>query len=327
MVNAFRCMLLAILPLLLFIAFAAGEPAETSQAETHAHQSYTLAREGRLPEAESEMREAIRIAPQNPLYHSALAGLFSKGGKLNDAKSEFEKALDLNPVQAVRVQLLERLKEVDLKFGAQLGQAGRYRDGMRLASSAAVRFPDDAQVFQMLGYFQTKLQLNKDAVRSYSRAVELDPSSPEASVGLATSQFSAGLENDSVRTLEAGIARFPDDATHYQALGVILLQLSEHGRNTKGRARTMFEKALRLNGALAESNYQLGRIELDSNEMDSAEAHLLAAERTAPLDSRVHFVLARLYRKRGNADESEREMKAFLTAKSKESGNKGNDSR
>jgi Tfp pilus assembly protein PilF len=327
MVNAFRCMPLAILPLLLLTPFAVGEPPETPQAETHARQSYVLAQEGRLPEAETEMQEAIRIAPQNPLYHSALAGLLSKGGKLHDAKSEFEKALDLHPVPAVRAQLLERLKEVDLKLGAQLGKSGRYRDGIQLASGAAARFQDDARVFQMLGYFQTKLQLNKDAVRSYSRALQLDPSSPEASVGLATSQFSVGLGDDSIRTLEAGIVRFPDDAIHYQALGVVLLQLSEQGRDTRARARTMFEKALRLNGVLAESNYQLGRIELDSNEMDSAEAHLLAAERTAPLDSRVHFVLARLYRKQGNAERAEHEMKMFLAAKSKEGGKKGNDPR
>jgi len=320
---ASRCMPVAILLSLLLPVLVLEAIPETSEADVHARQSYALAREGRLPEAENEMQEAIRLAPQNPLYHSALAGLLSKGGKLDDAKAEFEKALDLDPEPAVRAQLSERLKQVELNLGAQLGQAGRYRDGLLLASSAAARFPREAQVFQMLGYFQAKLQLNKEAVRAYSRALQLDPSSPEASVGLATSQFSAGLEDEAVRTLEAGIARFPEDAIHYQALGVILLQLSEQGRDTKARARTMFEKALQLNSALAESNYQLGRLELDANEMDSAEAHLLSAERSAPSDSRVHFVLARFYRKRGNADRAAREMQAFQAAKAAEGSAQG----
>ena len=275
-------------------------------------------KQGRLPEAEQEMREAIRLAPRNPLYHSALGGLLAKDEKLSEAKEELEKALALKPAPAVRTQLSERLKEVDLNFGAQLGRTGHDREGMNLAAGAAVRFPEDARIFQMLGYFQAKLQSFKEAVRSYSRALQLDPSSPGISVGLATSQFSAGLEGDSIRTLEAGIERFPSDATHYQALGVVLLQRSEGGRDTKARARAMFAKALQLNAALEESNYQLGRMELDASEIDSAETHLLVAERSAPQDSRVHFVLARLYRKRGNTELAEREMKAFLAAKAVE---------
>jgi Flp pilus assembly protein TadD len=298
--------------------FVAAELPEASQAETHAHQSYALSQQGRLPEAEHEMREAIRLAPRNPLYHSALAGLLAKDKKLGEAQAELEKALELKPAPAVRTQLSERLKEVDLSFGAQLGRADRDREGMNLAADAARLFPEDARIFQMLGYFQAELQRYKDAVRSYSRALQLDPSSPDISVGLATSQFSAGLESDSIRTLEAGISRFPNDATHYQALGVVLLQLSEAGRDTKARARNMFEKALRLNRALEESNYQLGRMELDANEVDSAETHLLTAEHAAPQDSRVHFVLARLYRKQGKTEEAARAMKAFLATKAVE---------
>ena len=295
--------------------FAGSDRAGATQAEAHARQSYTLSQEGRLTEAESEMREAIRLAPREPLYHSALAGLLAKAGRLSDAGAELEKALDLKPATAVQAQLADRLKEVDLNLGAQFGHTGNARQGLLVATSAARRFPNDARVLQMLGYFQARLEQHKEAVRSYSQAQRLDPSSPEINLGLATSQFSAGEEDDSIRTLEAGIARFPRDALHYQALGVVLSELSERGRDTKNRARTMFEKALELDSALEESNYQLGRIELDANEVDSAERHLLAAVKSAPNDSRVHFVVGRLYRKQGKAAEADREMKAFLAAK------------
>jgi len=63
----------------------------------------------------------------------------------------------------------------DLNLGAQLARTGQYREGLRVASDATKRFPSDARVFQMLGYFQTKLQLNQAAVQSYSRALDLDP--------------------------------------------------------------------------------------------------------------------------------------------------------
>jgi Flp pilus assembly protein TadD len=84
--GAVRCMSRVLLPLLFLpLLFAAAERADTSQAETHARQSYALSQQGRLPEAEQEMREAIRLAPRNPLYHSALGGLLAKDEKLSEA--------------------------------------------------------------------------------------------------------------------------------------------------------------------------------------------------------------------------------------------------
>lgn len=202
-----------------------------------------------------------------------------------------------------------------LNLGAQLARAGQYREGMRVASSVADQFPNDPRVFQMLGYFQTKLQLNRDAVRSYSRALQLDPASSDASVGLGTAQFSAGLEEEAIRTLEKGLIKFPEDATHYQALGVVLLRVSEAGRDTKTRARSMFEKALRIDNTLPEAHYELGAMALEANDIRSAEDHLLAAERRAPNDSRIHFALARMYRIQGKPEAANQEMKAFLSAK------------
>jgi len=202
-----------------------------------------------------------------------------------------------------------------LNLGAQLARAGQYREGMRVASSAADQFPNDPRVFRMLGYFQTKLQLNRDAVRSYARALQLDPASSEASVGLGTAQFSAGLEDEAIRTLEKGLAQFPEDATHYQALGVVLLRVSEAGRDTKTRARSLFEKALRIDNTLPEAHYELGAMALQANDIRSAEDHLLTAERGAPNDRRIHFALARMYRMQGKPDAADQEMKAFLSAK------------
>ena len=149
MARSAVCHVYSFLLLFLPLLFAAAERADTSQAETHARQSYALSQQGRLPEAEQEMREAIRLAPRNPLYHSALGGLLAKDEKLSEAKEELEKALALKPAPAVRTQLSERLKEVDLNFGAQLGRTGHDREGMNLAAGAAwCAFP------KMLGYFK-----------------------------------------------------------------------------------------------------------------------------------------------------------------------------
>jgi predicted Zn-dependent protease len=135
-----------------FLALA--QPANEQEASNHARQSYNLTREGRVLEAEAEMRDAIRLSPDNPLYHSALAGLLIEDQKLVDAKAELETALRLTPPEPAQLRLLERLKQVDLLLGAQLAKSGQCRQGMEIAQSAAERFVSDARVFQMLGYFK-----------------------------------------------------------------------------------------------------------------------------------------------------------------------------
>jgi Flp pilus assembly protein TadD len=291
---------------------------QDSQALSHARQSYEFAQRGKTAEAEREIRGALQLEPGNALYHSALAGLLQKSDRLEESKSEFEKAIDLKPGDAVRSQLAPQLEQLDLKLGAKLATGGRYHAGLAIAADAARRFPDSAAVLEMLGFFQTKLRLNLDAVNSYRRALEIDSSSKEASVGLGVAQSAAGMASEGVRTLEAGAVRFPRDASHWQALGIVRLQLAESGDGNPARACEAFEAALRVDPDLAESHYRLGYLALERGDLTSAREHLEAALRGASADSRVHFALARLHRRQGNPAEATREMEAFQKAKAAE---------
>jgi Flp pilus assembly protein TadD len=288
------------------------------QALSHARQSYELAQQGKGAEAEQEIREALRLEPANPLYHSALAGLLQKEGRLEESKSELEKSIDLKPGDAVRKQLAGRLEQVDLELGARLAKSERYHAGLAVAAEAARRFPDSAEALQMLGFFQTKRSLNLDAVNSYRRALELDSSSAEASVGLGVAQSAAGVPADALRTLEAGARRFPRDAMHWQAIGLVLLELAESGNGDPARACAAFDTALKIDPDLPESHYRLGSIALENGDLTSAREHLEKARSSMPADSRLHFALARLYRRENNPAGAAREMEAFQLAKAAE---------
>jgi Flp pilus assembly protein TadD len=292
-----------------------AKPVDSSEAESHARRSYQLAQQGLLSEAEGELRKAIDLVPENALYHSALAGLLLKRDKLDEAESELDRSLALNPPAQALPVISARLKQVDLDLGAQLGKTGHNREGLLLAESAAARFPSDARVLEMLGYFQSKGQLNREAAESFARALAIDPSSASASVHLGAALFASGREDEAVRRLESGIIQFPSDPAHYEALAVVLLRMSETGRTTKERARTLFDKALSLDGSLPEAHYELGLLSLEDRRFEAAKEHLLSAERSAPNDSRVHFALARLYRMENRKDDAEREMQAFEAAK------------
>src|SRR5207248_4516153 len=121
-------------------------------------------------------------------------GILKRAGRMDECAAEYAKALDVPALaQPVRAQLANRLEQVYLQLGADLGKSGRFNAGLVAATEASQRFPASASVFQMLGYFQTKRHMNVAAVKSYQRAVELDLSSAESLVGLAMAQSAAGL--------------------------------------------------------------------------------------------------------------------------------------
>jgi tetratricopeptide (TPR) repeat protein len=280
-----------------------------------ARHAYELARAGQLDPAIAELDEAARIAPGNPLYRSALGGMYERQGKLAEAVAAFLDAVRLDPANPT---LSAHLESVSLDWGEALARSRRFRAGLVHALATAQRFPKSARAWLMLGLFETRNQENLAAVTAYRRAVELDPESPEASVGLAVAQSQAGLGQDAAATFEAGLTKFPNDAMHRQAYGVLLARMAESGGAPAERAARMLESALTLNPTLAEPHYQLGSLALTGNDAVSAALHFEAAARNGLDDSRLHYATARALRRLGKTDEAARHMDLFRQRKQSE---------
>ena len=165
---------------------------------------------------------------------------------------------------------LEMLEEISLDLGAELVKQRRFKTGLILANDTARRFPASARAQQMLGLFLTRNQQNPAAVVAYGKALSLSPESSDLSVGLGIAQTMAGFLPQAVKTLEEGIRKWPDDAMHYQALGVLLLRMAEEGSDTEARGVQSLQKALELNPALSEAHYRLGNIALEHGDSKSA---------------------------------------------------------
>ena len=274
---------------------------------------------GMEAEAEQEMREAIRLDRDNPLYHSGLAGILERNRNFGSAIAELKRAVSLEQPGTLRRKLDTHLERLDLEYGAALGESGHFEAGLALAQEAAKQYPQSEQVYEMLGYFQRKRQRNVEAAASYQRASELDRSSISALLGLGMAQYAAGMTAESKDTLENAIQRFPQEAAFHQALGVVVLNtLSNDKSEGTQQAERIFQQALQIDGTLAESHYELGSIALKRGDWEEARRHLMAAERSAPADSRIHFALARVCRHAGQTAEAEQEWEAFQEAKAKE---------
>lgn len=329
-------------------AFAAAGQ-EPPEALALARQAYESARAGNADDAVIKLREAARIAPGNALYRAALGGIFERQGKLVAADQEFTAALridsgnpalllksasigaQLHQFEAARERLLkltslqpenaaarELLESVSLDWGAELAGLRRYRAGLLLARDTAARFPKSSRAFLMLGLFESRNQQNLAAVSAYRRARELDPAAPEPSAGLGIAESGAGLLAEARRTLEAGLRKFPKDAAHHQAYGVLLVKMSESGTVSETEARAALEAALKLDGALPEPHYQLGNLALAHDDAATAMKHFEAAAQSGLDDARIHWAMSRALRRLGNAAEAARHLAAFQERKKAE---------
>ena len=448
LLSTFPARLRSHLSLALLLGLSVSAPpaqvAEDPKARQHAYRSFEFARSGDLKKAEQEMRAAIKVAPENPLYLSGLAGILLRQGRREESRDYFQKASQLDPGNAIfRVQLATRQwelgelssakqnletvlrKEPDqqsaklllgmvetglgscpiavkhfeavldlvkirpettlalascyyetkqgeraqllleqlvssgkatapvyallanrqaaqgrtneairsfelaiekqpereqsyLELGALLGRVQRFRAGNVIATRAAERFPNSALSQQMAGFFAWKSERNVAAVEFYERALELDPNSADANVGLGIAQTKAGMTGEAARTLETGIRRFAWHAPHYEAFGVLLVQLADAGEAPRSRAVGMFESALKLNSSLPESHYQLGNMALAEGKLQEAFTHLTAAAQGASSDSRVHYALFRTYRRMGRPRDADRELERYHAIKKQE---------
>src|ERR1700687_3463520 len=71
--------------------------AQNASAQTHASLGISFAREGKLREAEQELREAVRAAPALAPYRAQLGSILGLEEKWKEALESFQKAIDLAP--------------------------------------------------------------------------------------------------------------------------------------------------------------------------------------------------------------------------------------
>ena len=111
--------------LFLLLIAAPSVRAQNPQAQDHAGLGISLARAGRLAEAQNELEQAVQGAPRVAVYRAQLASILGLQGKWKEALESFQRAVDLDPgnidfrreISAVQWQLgLLSAAEKNLKY-------------------------------------------------------------------------------------------------------------------------------------------------------------------------------------------------------------------
>ena len=165
----------SIVPFLFAMFFAVQNiTAQNLSPQTHANRGISLAREGKLLEAEQELREAVRGAPAVAPYRAQLGSILGLQGKWKQSLESFRKAIYLAP------ENLDFRRET----AAVQWQLGLMSSAEKNLQFVLGKRPGDSGATLLLGLVRERVGDYASAARLLGSQFELVISQPDRTVAL-----------------------------------------------------------------------------------------------------------------------------------------------
>ncbi|MFI5078681.1 MAG: tetratricopeptide repeat protein, partial [Vicinamibacteria bacterium] len=158
---------------------------------------------------------------------------------------------------------------------------------------------------------------HEDAVRSFCRAVDLDPDE-ESPYGFLGEMYgvSPGQSGEITRRLERFVERFPDRAYGHFYYAMNLWK--GVGEVDLARVEAHLRRAVALDGEYDKARLQLGILLSEQRRWADAIPELQRAVALAPEQPQGHFRLAHAYRRNGQTALADEELAIFERLKARE---------
>ena len=212
-----------------------------------------LLEEGRTDEAISEFEAALAINPNSAETHNNLSAAFMRNRRIDDAIAHYMKAIEIKPDYA----------EAHSNLGVALMQKKRFDEAVDHFRKALASDPKFAQAYNNFGASLLNQGKVDDAIDKFQRAIAIDPEYAEAQNNLGNSYLIKG--------------RSPEALVHYEKARAIRTEFTRPGllarvlrrnvpsdpvaeaskavklRPDSAETRCAFANALRRNGYLGEA--------------------------------------------------------------------------
>lgn len=161
----------------------------------------------------------IEERPDDPRAYIALAGLYERTGRVEDAESLLRRGLEAMPTST----------DIYLRLGLHLEQSRRLDEAEEVYRRGLSAVPGDGDLYVALGALLERTERRDEALETYRLATSSAPGHPELHFRLGTllaaqHQFEAAEES-----YRAGLAAAPRNAPLIGALGRLLLARGAHG--------------------------------------------------------------------------------------------------
>jgi tetratricopeptide (TPR) repeat protein len=261
---------------------------------------------GSLDEARTIVSQLLTVKETGEL-RNLLGDVEETAGNLRDAADHFQRAAHMHATE----EHLFDWGNIYLRL-----RAGD--NALEVFTVAVVRFPTSARLQIGLGIAQYSRGKYSDAVASFCRAVDLDPSDPRPYDFLGEIYGVAPELAPEVTTrLEGFVKAHPQHAmAHlYYALSLWRGERARSEPEDMRRVEALLTRAVALDPTLARGFLELGIFLSDQERYAEAVEQLRRAIALQPGVAQAHYRLAQAYRRTGQTALAEKELEIFQTLK------------
>jgi tetratricopeptide (TPR) repeat protein len=281
---------LAICVIVAQVAIPVAQDTVSRAKQTYAR-AIDLESRGNHPAALALLWEAAGLAPRDPDIQNALGEALERIGALDPAITAYRAALQANP----------QFRKASNNFILALVKGGKGEEAVQRARDLVAAAPKDPDRYFTLGLAQSEQNID-EAMKSFRRTIELDPSHALARYNLALALNRADRTTEAIDEMKRALAIDARAETHYM-LGVMYSHEGEF--NAAIRELTA---ATALDPRSAATRVALAVVFQARQEFNGAERELRRAIAIAP-EPATHYMLSQVLRQRGDSSAAAEEAR------------------
>jgi tetratricopeptide (TPR) repeat protein len=219
-----------------------------------------------IPEvSEAKLKEAARLAPQEPLITFALAELYFADGQFVEAITHYQEILANNMQAVAAVSIYERL-------GSSYSMLGDFEEAIPFLEKALALEQTDDRLFQ-LGFTYLQLHDNQKAISLFQQLQALNPHYQSVYLYLAEALQEEERLEEAQEVIEAGMKENPFQVELFQFAAENAYRLHD-----VQRAEALLLEALELGEKTDETRLTLSNLYLTEERFDESIAILTDME-------------------------------------------------
>ncbi|HEY0794389.1 MAG TPA: tetratricopeptide repeat protein [Acidisarcina sp.] len=293
--------------IIIWISAAVQAGCQGASVEQAFQRGAAAMRAGNTAEAESDFREALRLAPDLAVAHLDLGLVLGREGKLDDAIASLREAIRLDST----------LEGAHMFLGIFLHQANRQDEARTELQQEIDQHPKNAEALTWLGTVELAAGHPERAVGPYDRAFALDPdnldlleSRGRAHNLVARDSYArmARLDPNSWHVHRVQAQLFADEGRHTEAITEYEAAIKQQQRspdlfeglgdeyrklNQMDAAQRAYTKELELSSQNPNAMYDLDSTEVEMGDNKSAVPLLLAMNKAYPGSPVAEYYLGR----------------------------------
>jgi protein O-GlcNAc transferase len=241
------------------------------------------------PEASTLLRALAAQHPQDANVLSLLGSAYEATDQPKLALDAYQRAVRADPDNSDRY----------LDYSRLLMDLDRYDESEQFLREGLGAVQDTYALKMRLGSVQMMAARYEQARATFQEAISAHPEIPLGYIALARTYFKEGQDEEAAKILTAARDKLPPDFMLDYYAG---LALARSQRNQEAAAA--LERAVRLNNAVPEAHYELGKLYLGSDRLDAARAEFERTIQLAPGHANAYYQLSRVYTRLGDSEKA-----------------------